>query len=177
MFLNSLKRGPFTGHLADIRFKSKYSKPLHKVSNSNILQYKKNNFITNSKNIFEKIKSINRKHNRHSSHQFKNFHIIPAYEYHQDVSFPHEDNLGVSGGERISPDSSTNRQRSFVEIYKKNHSSTYHLKNLSQSISPEFIVNCCERDCVKCVFSSSYDKNADKLSCCGMDCEYCEFSH
>lgn len=163
MFLNTVKRGPFFSIAGDIRFKSKYSnsiihqqdKLFPKVSNSNILQYKKNNIITNSKNIFEKIKSINRKDNRNSSsHQFKNLHLMMKHHYEDFYTIQNpfeEDCLGKN---------------------KKN----YQLKNLSQSISPEFIVNCCERDCVKCVFSSSYDKNADKLSCCGMDCEYCEFS-
>ena len=156
MFLNSLKRGPFFSTTGNIRFKSKYSnsiihqqdKLFPKVSNSNILQYKKNNIITNSKNIFEKIKSINRKDNRNSSsHQFKNLHLMM-----KPIQNPFEEE--------------------WLDKNKQNH----QLKNLSQSISPEFIVNCCERDCVKCVFSYSYDKNADKLSCCGMDCDYCEFS-
>lgn len=173
MFLNTVKRGPFFSIAGDIRFKSKYSnsiihqqdKLFPKVSNSNILQYKKNNIITNSKNIFEKIKSINRKDNRNSSsHQFKNLHLM--MKHHSEVELARGDHY----------EDFYTIQNPFEEDCLGKNKKNYQLKNLSQSISPEFIVNCCERDCVKCVFSSSYDKNADKLSCCGMDCEYCEFS-
>ena len=189
MFLNTLKRGHLSSAIGDIRFKSKYSKPfwkvspqaarvspdnlIPKISNSCILQYKKN-IIPNSKNIFEKIKSINRKDTRHSSHQFKNLHLMMNYHSQDELARGDHSQDEHARGDH-SQDFYT-IQNPFQDCKESKNKQNHQLKNLSQSISPEFIVNCCERDCVKCVFSSSYDKNADKLSCCGMDCEYCEFS-
>jgi hypothetical protein len=199
MFLNTLKRGHLSSAIGDIRFKSKYSKPfwkvspqaarvspdnlIPKISNSCILQYKKN-IIPNSKNIFEKIKSINRKDTRHSSHQFKNLHLMMNYHSQDELARGDHSQDELARGDHSQDELARGDhsqdfytiQNPFQDCKESKNKQNHQLKNLSQSISPEFIVNCCERDCVKCVFSSSYDKNADKLSCCGMDCEYCEFS-
>lgn len=40
-----------------------------------------------------------------------------------------------------------------------------------QSISIEYLIGCCERECKKCKFSSNYDKDAKE--CCGNDCKFC----
>jgi hypothetical protein len=46
------------------------------------------------------------------------------------------------------------------------------LKNVPVNINLNFIGDCCERNCIRCVFSPTYDPSS--LYCCGKNCEYCK---